>query len=156
MPTVSRSADVTASPTVVFEYLEAGEHVGEWMPDIKRSARLTPGPVAPGSRFLYVFRVLGRDFEITNEVTELEPPERIGFQAVVGVGNRGWFEVLPLDDGRRSRVSLWVEFDLPTGAIGAIARRLPVAAIMDRYAQAALANLVRRLETLDQTQASTS
>lgn len=154
MPSINRSADVGAAPGRVYEYLEAGEHVGEWMPDVVRSERLTPGPTRPGSRFRYVFRVLGREFEVVNEVTDHRPPERVGFRTVAGVGNRGWFEVQSLDGGLRARVSLWFDFDLPSGAVGAIARHLPVASIIDRYAQMALSGLVLRLEGLEKRQPS--
>jgi len=149
LPSITRSAEIAAPPASIFEYLKEGEHVGEWLPDLLRSERLTPGPVGPGSRFLYVFRVLGRSFEIVNEVTAVEPPALIRFQAVAGVGNRGHFEIAALDGGQRSRVTLLFAFDLPSGPVGLLARHLPVAAIVDRYAQASMVRLARRLESLD-------
>lgn len=77
MPSITRSAEIAAPPASIFEYLREGEHVGEWLPDLLRSERLTPGPV------------------------------------------------------------------------GLLARHLPVAAIVDRYAQASMVRLARRLESLD-------
>ena len=91
------------------------------------------------------------NFEIVNELTSLDPPTLVGFQAVAGIGNRGTFEVASLDHGQRSRVTLWFSFDLPGGPVGAIARRLPLESILDHYAQTALGNLVRRLESFDST-----
>jgi uncharacterized membrane protein len=146
LPIVTRSAEVSAAPNSIFEYLREGEHVGEWLPDVLRSERLTDGPVQAGSRFRYVFRVLGRSFEIVNEITDLDPARRIGFRAVTGVGNRGQFDLVDLDHGLRTRVTLWLTFDLPGGPVGLMARVVPVAAIVDHYAQVALVNLVRRLE----------
>lgn len=149
MPSITRSADVAARPTSIFWYLREGEHVAEWLPDVVRSERLTPGPVVPGSRFRYVFRVLGRDFEIVNEITAVEPPKLIRFESVTGVSNRGQFDICSPDGSGLSRVTLWFAFDLPGGPIGVVARRLPITSIVDHYAQTSLTRLVRRLESLE-------
>lgn len=164
MPTVTRSAEVRKAQARIFDYLEAGENVREWMPDVERADRLTSGPVQPGSRFRYVLHVLGRRFEIINEVTDLDRPRLVGFRAVSGIGNGGQFEIAPgrktaptqdnapsTGDGQiaaRSELILRWSFDIPSGPIGFLIRTLPVASIIDHYAQVALRNLVARLESL--------
>jgi hypothetical protein len=152
VPRVTRSAEVRVSAQQAYDYLKGGDRVKEWIPDVSRSERITPGPVRPGSRIVYAFHVAGRDFEITNEITQLREPEYVGFRAVSGIVNHGYFEVTPLGPGT-SRVTLHFEFELPRGPVGALARCLPIDRIIEHYAQASLARLVVQLEALERVRA---
>lgn len=147
MPSVTRSAEVRIPASRAYDYLKGGDHVKDWIPDVSRSELITPGPVRIGSRIVFAITVAGHDFEITNEITVLREPELVGFRAVTGVANRGYFEVSPLAPDL-CRVTLHFEFDLPRGPVGALARFLPVDRIIDRFAQSALVRLVHRLESL--------
>lgn len=147
MPGVTRSAEIRVSAQQACDYLKGGDRVSEWVPDVSSSERITPGPVRPGSRIVYLFHVAGRDFEITNEITQLQEPELIEFRAVTGIVNRGRFEILALG-ADACRVTLRFGFELPHGPVGALARLLPIDRMIDRYAQASLARLVIRLESL--------
>lgn len=155
LPIVSREAVVAVPVETIFDYLQAGEHVGDWVPDLLRSERITPGPIRPGSRFRYVFRVFGYPFEVINEVDELVPPRVVGFRAITGIRNHGQFTITPLapnltTDRPTSRVALLFTFTLPSGPVGLVIRALPIESMLDRYAQTTLARLARRLEAIDQ------
>jgi hypothetical protein len=66
----SRPANAT------FAYLADFSTTAEWDPGIARTSRLDDGPVGVGSRFLVVSRFLGRDVELTYEITEHDPGAR--------------------------------------------------------------------------------
>lgn len=148
MPSVTRSAEVRVPASRAYGYLKGGDHVKDWIPDVSRSERITPGPVHVGSRIVFAIRVANHDFEITNEITQLREPELVGFRAVTGVANHGHFEVTAVSPNV-CVVTLHFEFELPRGPVGAIARFLPVDRIIDRYAQNSLVRLVDKLESLD-------
>ena len=148
MPSVTRSAEVRIPASRAYDYLKAGDHVKDWIPDVSRSERITPGPVHVGSRIVFAIRVANHDFEITNEITQLREPELVGFRAVSGVSNHGHFAIQSVSPND-SVVTLHFEFELPRGPVGALARFLPVDRIIDRYAQSSLVRLVQKLESLD-------
>ncbi len=148
MPRVTRSAEVRIPASRAYGYLKQGDNVKDWIPDVSRSERISPGPVHVGSRIVFAIRVANHDFEITNEITQLREPELVGFRAVAGVPNHGHFEIRSISPDA-SVVTLHFEFELPRGPVGALARFLPVDRIIDRYAQSALLRLVHKLESLD-------
>jgi uncharacterized membrane protein len=153
VPSVTRSAEVRIPASRAYDYLKGGDHVKDWIPDVSRSERITPGPVHVGSRIVFAIRVANHDFEITNEITHLREPELVGFRAVAGVPNHGHFEVKAVSPSV-SIVTLHFEFELPRGPVGALARFLPVDRIIDHYAQSSLARLVQKLESLDASPAA--
>ena len=148
MPRVTRSAEVRIPASRAYDYLKSGDHVKDWIPDVSRSERITPGPARVGSRIVFAFRVAGHDFEITNEITQLREPTLVGFRAVTGVANHGHFEIQSVSPAACT-VTLHFEFELPRGPVGAIARFLPVDRMIDHFAQTSLARLVAKLESLE-------
>jgi uncharacterized protein YndB with AHSA1/START domain len=108
---IVESTEIDRPPEEVFAYLDQLERHGEWQQDVVSSRRDTPGPTAVGTRATDRRKVPGGPRDIGYEVTEHDPPRRVAFRGVNGpVRPVGTVTVEPLDEGRRSRMTL--EFDL--------------------------------------------
>jgi uncharacterized protein YndB with AHSA1/START domain len=68
----------------VFGFLTDPRNTVLWQPAVIEARRLTEEPIAVGSRFVYVRRLLGTDIPSTLEVTELVPPRRSAVRIVDG------------------------------------------------------------------------
>lgn len=152
MPEVVNSATIRAPSDRIFEFIAAAERNVDWVPDLLRSERVTPGPTRVGTRFRFVTRIPGVPFplEVTDQVTELEPGRLIRFTGVEGVGHAGsWrFEPQPPDaDGRPSTIVTYaMQFDLPPAIGPLLARMINLPARLDEQSRACLTNLRRLLE----------
>ncbi|KUO07664.1 SRPBCC family protein [Streptomyces sp. DSM 15324] len=107
------SIDVDRSPDDVWAYLIDPSHLPEWQASAVSAEQLDPGPVQVGSR-LRVTRHVGRRREIpmTMEYTEYDPPHAWGLRGIDGpVRGHVHGEITPLDDGRRSRVTMELDFE---------------------------------------------
>lgn len=60
-----------------FDYLADFSHTAEWDPGVESAERLTPGPLARGSRFRVVIRFLGRKIPLDYEIQHFERPTRL-------------------------------------------------------------------------------
>src|SRR5262245_31734315 len=85
MGTFTMSRRIEASPERVFEaftdFLRGRVHATS----IKRVELLTSGPIGKGTRFKETRMMFGREATETMEVTEFEPPRRVG----IGAGSCG-------------------------------------------------------------------
>ncbi|MCX5150540.1 SRPBCC family protein [Streptomyces sp. NBC_00320] len=112
MSAIRESIDISRSPEDVFDYVTDPTHLPEWQ-DSAVSARLLDGaPLHVGSKVAVTRRMGKRQFPMTMEVTELDKPRSWHIQGVDGPirGDvRGTIE--PLDGGKRSRVTLDLEFE---------------------------------------------
>ena len=111
MAPIVETVEIAKSPQEVFAYLDdLGRH-GEWQKQIESVEVLTDGPTRVGSRAIDTRRVPGGRRKITYEITEHDPPRRAAFRGLDGpIRPVGSVTVEPLDEGRRSRVTL--ELDL--------------------------------------------
>ncbi len=71
MPSVQRTFDVTATPTVVLEYLKDFAHAEEWDPGTVSSTRTDAGAIAVGSTWHNVSKVAGVTTELTYTLREM-------------------------------------------------------------------------------------
>jgi hypothetical protein len=74
--------DIAASAEVLFDLL-APQRGPEWDRSIRSVAEIR-GPLGPGARYRETHRILLRAHSIDFEVTDYEPPQRIGFRTVRG------------------------------------------------------------------------
>ncbi|MGW0820935.1 SRPBCC family protein [Streptomyces sp. NPDC002845] len=112
MSTIRESIDVDRSPEDVYAYLVDPSHLPEWQLSAIDAERLDEGPVHAGSRVRVTRRVGRRELPMTMEVTEDHPPHSWDLQGVDGpVRGHVHGEIEPLDQGRRSRVTLAVDFE---------------------------------------------
>ncbi len=84
MPVVEESVFIARSPEEVFDYLTTAENLPVWDSSIMEAEQVDSGPMRVGTRWRGVSKILGRRFEWTTEVTELQPPTRAVSRAVEG------------------------------------------------------------------------
>jgi uncharacterized protein YndB with AHSA1/START domain len=110
MAAIVNSIEISRRPEDVFAYLTNPSHVPEWQ-ESAVSAR-GDAPLTVGSRVVVTRRVGGREREMTNEVTEVNPPTSWALRGVDGPirGNvKGTVE--PLGGGESSRVTISLDFE---------------------------------------------
>ena len=111
MAAIIDTVEIAKSPQEVFAYLDDLSRHGEWQTQIESVEVLTDGPTRVGSRAVDTRHVPGGRRKITYEITEHDPPRRAAFRGLDGpIRPEGSVTVEPLDDGRRSRLTL--ELDL--------------------------------------------
>jgi hypothetical protein len=76
MISFSNTVQIARSPDVVFAYLADLQHIPEWNWAIASTRKVTPGPVAVGTRYQQT-RVVPRPAVEMLELTALEPTVRI-------------------------------------------------------------------------------
>jgi carbon monoxide dehydrogenase subunit G len=72
MTTVSRTFTVTPAPSTVLEYLKDFTHAEEWDPGTEKCTRNDAGPIAVGSNWHNVSKILGVTTELTYTLAELD------------------------------------------------------------------------------------
>ena len=146
MPEVVNTATIAATPERVFDLIAHAERNVEWVPDLERSERITPGETRVGTRFRFVSRLAGIPVDVTDEVVQLVPGRYIAFRGVSGPKHAGSWRFEPEGEGRRVKVTYRMEFELPP-AIGAlVARMLKLEERLEEQSRACLANLRAMLE----------
>ena len=151
MAAIVESIDISCRPADVFAYVTNTSHFPEWQASVVSVRREGDAPLAVGSRALVTRRVGRRELQTTEEVAELNPPRSWGFRGVggipvIGIAN-GTIE--PLGDGKRSRVTIALDFE--AHGVG----RLLVPLVVRRQARRQLPRNVQQLkETLERGRVS--
>jgi uncharacterized membrane protein len=112
MNMITHSVEISRPPKDVFAYLDQLERHSEWQESLVSTKVETDGPTRVGSRATDTRRVGGGTRQITNEITEHDPPWRVAFRGVAGpVRPIGKVRVQPLEGQTRSRVTLELELE---------------------------------------------
>ncbi len=86
----------------VYEFLANPENNPEWMSVVIDTKRTATGPVTTGETFQHTVKFLGRTFDVTFEVVELDPPARYCVRNVGGpVGFLGTYILEPVNGHTR-------------------------------------------------------
>jgi len=112
MAPIVESAEISRRPEDVFAYITDPSHLPEWQESVVRVKTDDSAPTGGGSRVAITRRVGPREMEMTNEITDLDPPRSWRVRGVDGPvrGNvKGTIE--PLDGGARSRVTIELNFE---------------------------------------------
>jgi carbon monoxide dehydrogenase subunit G len=143
MARIVESIEIARRPDPVFAYAIDFSRFPEWQAGVASVRREGDGPLGVGSRAVVTRHVGPRELSGIEEITELNPPKT---WAVRGVGGpaiaiaRGAID--PLDDGRRSRVTIALDFE------GRGIGKLLVALIIRRQARKQLPRNEQRLKEL--------
>ena len=141
MKTFRVVVDVSAAPAVVWPVIRDVERWHEWTASITRITRLDRGPLQLGSRAEVEQPKLPSNRFV---VTALEEDRGFTWETKSpGLGGAGHHWIDPLDDGRRSRVTLGVDFSGPLAWIVA----LFYGRLTQRYIEMEAEGLKRRSET---------
>jgi uncharacterized protein YndB with AHSA1/START domain len=112
MSTIRETVDVDCRPEDVYDYVTDAERLPEWQLSAVSAERIDPGPVHVGTRVRVTRHVGRRVMPMTMEVTEYDPPHSWGMRGVDGpIRARVHGEVEPFDEGRRSHVTIAVDFE---------------------------------------------
>ena len=108
---IKESVEINRPPEEVFAYLDQLDRHSEWQSTLVSTKVETEGPTRVGTRVVDRRKVPGGERDIPYEITEHHPPRKSAFQGTSGpVRPVGTITVEPLDDGKRSRLTL--EMDL--------------------------------------------
>jgi uncharacterized membrane protein len=146
MTTLSLSRDIYCPADEVFAYHTDLERAPQhWVSVI--SCRREAGPGAPqvGDRYSWHYRMYGVDFAGTAVVREVEPGRRFVWETSGGLRARVVSDYLALS-AQRTRVSIYVDYDVPGGLIGRAVDRLLVESRNATDAERSMDRLVERLE----------
>jgi uncharacterized protein YndB with AHSA1/START domain len=113
MAAIVESIEITRRPDDVFAYVTDAQQFPDWQESVVAARPEGDAPPAVGARTVVTRRVGGRAVSTTEELTELQPPRRWGFRGVGGIPVTGFANgtIEPLDGGRRSRVTIALEFE---------------------------------------------
>ena len=112
MTAIVESVEIARTPAEVFAYVTDPTHLPEWQESVVSVERVGGEPRGVGSRVKVVRRVGRVERTMTSELAALNPPSSWEVRGVDGPV-RGMVKgtVAPLDDGRRSRVTIELDFE---------------------------------------------
>jgi uncharacterized protein YndB with AHSA1/START domain len=84
VPTVEETVFISRTPEEVFDYVSTAQNLPVWDSSILEAEQIDSGQVRVGTRWRGVSKILGRRFEWTTEMVELDPPTTTVSRAVEG------------------------------------------------------------------------
>ncbi|MEV6581746.1 SRPBCC family protein [Streptomyces sp. NPDC051582] len=112
MSAIRKSIDISRSPEDVFDYVTDPTRLPEWQDSAVSARPLDGAPVHVGSKAVITRRMGKREFPMTMEVKELDRPRSWHVQGIGGpVRGDVHGTIEPLDGGKRSRLTLDLDFE---------------------------------------------
>jgi hypothetical protein len=113
MAVITESIEISRRPGEVFSYATDYSHFPQWQRQVVSARQEGEAPLAVGSRAAVTRRVGPRQLLTTEEVTELDPPRtwQVRSTGRIPVVARATGMIEPLDGGRRSLITIALEFD---------------------------------------------
>ena len=112
MAPITATTDVARPPAEVFAYVTDPSRFVEWQRNVVSGHMDGEGPHGVGARCLTTRRIGFAERPVTSEITHIDPPRTWGVRGIDGpiraIVN---VTVDPLEDGRRSRVTIELDFD---------------------------------------------
>ena len=111
MAPIVSTVEIDRPPDEVFAYVTDPSRFPEWQTDVVSGGIEGGHEQAVGSKCVTTRRIGRAERTTTQEITELSPPSRWSVRGVDGpVRADVDVEVVPLDDGSRSRVTVSLQF----------------------------------------------
>ncbi|MEU4497178.1 SRPBCC family protein [Streptomyces sp. NBC_00210] len=112
MSAIKESVDISRRPEDIYSYVTDPSHLPEWQESAVSVRPLGDTPMHVGSRMVVTRRIGRREFPMTMEVTELDPPRSWHMRGVDGpIRGDVHGTIEPLGDGERSRLTLNLDFE---------------------------------------------
>jgi uncharacterized protein YndB with AHSA1/START domain len=112
MSSIKESIDIDCRPEEVYSYVTSPSHLPEWQESAVSAHEVGETAFGVGSKVAVTRRVGRREFPATMEVTEFDPPRSWHLHGIDGpVRGDVHGTIEPLDDGRRSRLTIDVDFE---------------------------------------------
>ncbi|MFF1507982.1 SRPBCC family protein [Streptomyces sp. NPDC058326] len=112
MSRIEKTIDISRSPEDLFSYMMDPSHMPEWQESAVAARKLSDGPLDVGSRIHIKRRIGRREMPMTMEVMEMVPSRSWHLHGIDGpVRGDVQGTIEPLDDGRRSRLTLSIDFE---------------------------------------------
>src|SRR5260370_10084810 len=86
--TLERERVIRRPVQAVWDFFSDFEAMPSWQPEFRELVQQTPGPVGVGTVFRYRRKVPFGEQQGTMEITEWDPPRRLGFSAEPGLSSR--------------------------------------------------------------------
>jgi uncharacterized protein YndB with AHSA1/START domain len=138
------SIEIARSPVDVFAYATDLSRYPEWQGGVGSARLQGAGPIRAGSRAVMTRRVGPRMVEYIEEMAELDPPWSWTVRSIGGLPVTALAKTViePLDDGKRSRVTITLDFE--ARGIG----RLLLPLVVRRQARKTLPEEARELKQI--------
>lgn len=145
MPKIEVSETIERPVKEVWAYLSDPGSIPEWFASTQEVEVLTDGGLKRGARVRSVDRFLGRSMEFVSEVSEYDPPHRLGLEIMEGsFDGHQQFELQP--EGDTTRVTMRAEGEAGFGGVFGKLLDPVVTAAFRREAQSDLGRLKDLLE----------
>ncbi len=146
MAPLVHSVEIDRTPKEVFAYVTDPTRFTEWQDNVVRAELQGDSEPRKGSRLALTRRIGPREQTMTSELTEYSPPRSYAFRVLDGpVRARGEGTLEPLDDGRRTRFTMKLDFE--GHGIGKLLVPLVVRRQAEKELRETHQNLKRRLES---------
>ncbi|MFC7264928.1 SRPBCC family protein [Streptomyces lutosisoli] len=112
MSAVKESVDISRRPEDIYSYMIDPTHLMEWQESVVSVRPLDELPLSVGSRVVVTRRLGSREFPMTMEVTDIDPPYSWHLRGSGGpVRSEVQGTIEPLGDGERSRLTIDLDFE---------------------------------------------
>ncbi|WP_037603738.1 SRPBCC family protein [Streptacidiphilus rugosus] len=112
MSAIKETVEIARRPEAVYAYMADPAREGEWQESLVSARPADDLPLHVGSRTVVTRRVNKREFTMTTQIDELDPPRSFKAHGVDGPVRPHFAAVIePLDNGERSRVTISLDFE---------------------------------------------
>jgi len=140
--TIERGITIEAPPEKVFEYMDDPKHLLEIWPSLVDVTDVEALPKG-GTRYHWVYKLLGMRFEGDSETVEFEPNRRFLEKNTGQIPSTFDWAFLPENGG--TKVTVKAEYEIPAKLLGKFAEPF-IVKLNTREAETILANLKDRIE----------
>lgn len=106
------SVDISRRPEEIFTYMLEPSHYSEWDDSVISARREDSAPLAVGSKTKVLHRMGPLKVSTTEELIELNPPQRFTNRGVSGpLAGVASCTIEPLDGGQRARLTMSLELE---------------------------------------------
>jgi uncharacterized protein YndB with AHSA1/START domain len=112
MSAIKESVTIARRPEDIYSYVIDPSHLKEWQESVVSVQPLGELPLSVGSRVVVTRRLGRREFPMTMEVVDIDPPHGWHLRGVDGpVRGEVHGTIEPLGDGEQSRVTINLDFE---------------------------------------------